>query len=128
MKILKKLLRRNREKSKIDSGEAVLKSRSGIIDEMYGKDEDCVNGEVLKVVYSRDKCKRFIVFSSDKGYVSYIFEKLHISDEEEILYFGRACYWEPTGCNGSVYTDFDEAMEQLVFEPEYKKYFSEEGE
>lgn len=128
MKFFKKSAGKSKKKGDSERTSAALKSWKEIVDEMYDKDLDCVDGEVLEVIYSSDKCKRFIVFLSDKGYVSYVFEKLRMFDEEELLYFGRANYWELSGCSKSIYSTLEDAMKQLVFEPEYRAYFKEDEE
>lgn len=130
MKLFKKLSKRKKEKDQIGGASVALKSRDEIVGEMYGKDEDCVDGKVLKVIYSSDKSKRVIFYLSDKGYVSYIFENLHIFDEEEILYFSRVNYWDLSGSgrNKSLYATLEEAMKQVIYEPEFKAYFAEDDE
>ncbi len=92
-------------------------SREEIIEQMY--DKDLNDEDILKVIYSPDKTRRFIICKTD-GYVTYYFETLCFED----VYGETSAYWTPYfGGTKSIYATLEEAEKQLVFEPEYLAYF-----
>ena len=57
-----------------------------IVEMLYDKSLNCFDDEVVKVIYSKDKAKRYIVLKSDRGFFTYRLEKIYQFDEEEWRY------------------------------------------
>lgn len=123
MKLLKKIFSKKKDISSPPPWEEIIEA-------MYDKDLSFTEGtEVIKVIYSKDKSKRFIILKSDKGFFKYVYEELCLFDEEERMYFHNNeniyAYWSPNDPSFA-YSFFDteeNAFSALISEPEYKKYF-----
>ena len=101
-----------------------------VVEIMYDKQLDSFLDEVVKVIYSKDKTKRYVILRSKKGFLTYGLEVLYAFDEDEWQWIGREKdalpgYWGPSTGVGikSVFEKEDELMKELVCEPEYKCYF-----
>ena len=100
-----------------------------IVEMLYDKSLNCFDDEVVKVIYSKDKAKRYIVLKSDKGFFTYLLEKIYQLDEEEWSY--RSCYdltpafWQVVD-NGrkSIFTSLEDALKEMEQEAEYKIFCS----
>ena len=57
-----------------------------IVEMLYDKNLDFLDSTVKKVIYSKDKSKRYVVLKSDKGFFTYRLEKIYQLDEEEWSY------------------------------------------
>ena len=101
-----------------------------VVEIMYDKQLDSVLDEVVKVIYSKDKTKRYVILKSKKGYLTYGLEVLYAFDEDEWQFIGREKdalpgYWGSSGGRGvtSIFEREEELLRELVCEPEYKCYF-----
>lgn len=101
-----------------------------VVEIMYDKQLDSFLDEVVKVIYSKDKTKRYVILKSKKGFLTYGLEVLYAFDEDEWQFIGREKdalpgYWGPSGGRGvkSVFEREEELLRELVCEPEYKSYF-----
>ena len=97
---------------------------------MYHKQLDCFGDEVVDVLYTPDKTKRFVLLKSDKGYFKFIYEELHSFTGEEWMYVSRGnnplpAIWEPSaGWQGtSLYATLEDTWKELKLSPEYKLYY-----
>ena len=101
-----------------------------VVEIMYDKQLDSFLDEVVKVIYSKDKTKRYVILKSKKGFLTYGLEVLYAFDEDEWQFVGRGKdalpgYWDPSSGRGvkSVFEREEELLRELVCEPEYKCYF-----
>ena len=101
-----------------------------VVEIMYDKQLDSFLDEVVKVIYSKDKTKRYVILKSKKGFLTYGLEVLYAFDEDEWQFIGREKdalpgYWGPSSGRGvkSVFEREEELLRELVCEPEYKSYF-----
>ena len=58
-----------------------------IINHLYDKALQFANDEIIKVIYSNDRSKRFILLKSEKGFYKYIYEEICVYDELDWEYF-----------------------------------------
>ena len=54
-----------------------------IVEMLYDKNLDFLDSKVEKVIYSKDKSKRYVVLKSDKGFFSYRLEKIYKFDDDK---------------------------------------------
>ena len=102
-----------------------------IVEMMYNKNLS-FSETVVRVLYSEDKSKRFVLLKSDKGFYKYTYEEIRVCDEDEwnfICNTENPCpaWWEPMD-RSFAYSFFgteEEAMTALMNESEYKTYFVE---
>lgn len=66
-----------------------LPSWSEAVSVMYNKQLNCFGDELVDVLYTPDKTKRFVLLKSDKGYFRFVYEELHPFTEEEWMYVSR---------------------------------------
>jgi hypothetical protein len=88
--------------------------------------------EIIDVIYSNDKTKRFIVLKSLNGFYKYTYEEICICDKEEwedlnrcnLEYVSHA-WWETKDATFaySFFGTEEEAMLSLRLTAEYKLYF-----
>lgn len=109
-------------------------SHSELADIMCGKQISFVPEiEVVDVIYSTDKSKRFIVHKNDKHLYSYCYEVVELLDEEEYNYI-RMCYgsseeilpanWISRDLGGaSFYDNLETVMKEIHSSYEYNKFF-----
>ena len=107
-----------------------MPSWESVVEIMYDKQLDSVLDEVVKVIYSKDKTKRYVIVKSKKGFLTYGLEVLCAFDEDEWQFVGRGKdalpgYWGPSSGRGvtSIFEREEELLRELVCEPEYKCYF-----
>lgn len=109
-------------------------SQSELADIMYDKQKAFVpEYEVIKVIYSIDRLKRFIVYKNDKHLYSYCYEVVELLDEEEYNYvcmcLGNSAdvlpaNWLPRDSGGaSFYDNLETVMNEIYSSYEYNKYF-----
>lgn len=104
---------------------------SEIVQSLYDKDLSFSDGLTpVRVLYSKDKAKRFIILKSDKGFFKYTYEKIYVYDEYEwhfICNEENACpaCWLPYDYmySYSFFGTEKDAMSALVAESDYKMYF-----
>jgi len=100
-----------------------------IINHLYDKALQFANDEIIKVIYSNDRSKRFILLKSEKGFYKYIYEEICVYDELDWEYFAFVNnaypgWWEPKGPSGhSFFGTEEEAISALQNEDKYKLYF-----
>ena len=101
-----------------------------VVEIMYDKQLDSFLDEVVKVIYSKDKTKRYVIIKSKKGFLSYGSEEIYAFDEDEWQFIGKEKdalpgYWCPLMGSGvkSIFEREEELMKELICEPEYKCYF-----
>ena len=95
--------------------------REEIIELMYGKSLNYVD-EVVDVIYSKDKTKRYVILK-DGNCFTYTYEVLEFYDEEEYKYVGGLpAYWYPSG-GGGIYDSIETVMKELKADPNYKSCF-----
>ena len=100
-----------------------------IVEMLYDKNLDFLDSKVEKVIYSKDKSKRYVVLKSDKGFFSYRLEKIYQLDEEEWSYrcsFDLTpAFWQDVD-NGSksIFSTLEDALNELKQEAEYKFFRS----
>ena len=95
-----------------------------IVEMLYDKNLDFLDLTVEKVIYSRDKAKRYVILKSDKGFFSYRFEKIYQLDDEEWSYRCSfdliPAFWQAVD-NGSksIFSTLEDALKELEKEAEY---------
>ena len=100
-----------------------------LVEMLYDRNLDFTDLTVEKVIYSKDKSKRYVVLKNDKGFFTYHFEKIYQYDEEEWYYLGSPDsmpgYWQEAN-NGSksVFSSRQDAVKGLEQEHEYKLFWS----
>lgn len=107
-----------------------MPSWSEIVEMMYDKCLDVYSREVVRVVYSADKAKRYVVLKDEKGLFTYQPEAIYQFDEDEWKYIysndaALPATWEPiVGFGGkSLFENEEELMKEMKQQPEYKQYF-----
>ncbi len=101
-----------------------------IVEFMYNKGLSFTEDQsVIKVIYSKDKTKRFVVLKSNKGFYTYRYENLFKFDEDEWKYIcntedAEPAYWGESSERAKSFCGTEEdVINCLVSEPEYLKYF-----
>ncbi len=83
--------------------------------------------EVVEVIYSSVKSRRYVVLKSDVGYYTYISERLHARSEDELNYFpddSELGYWLPENDGAKhIFDTYEHAKAELRSEPEYIRNF-----
>ena len=80
---MKKLFRKFRKEKRIVPP---MPEWNEIVEMLYDKNLDFLDSTVEKVIYSKDKSKRYVVLKSDKDFFTYRLEKIYQLDEEEWSY------------------------------------------
>lgn len=87
--------------------------------------------EVIDVLYSGDRTKRFVILKASYGCFKYVYEELRLFDRDELAYFSDQPdavpgYWALSGCFGgaSFYADSESVLNEIRRTPEYRAYFS----
>jgi hypothetical protein len=83
--------------------------------------------EVVKVIYSKENDKRFIIYKTPKGFYKVEFQAVTLLDDDEWNYICNVenaigGYWSPIFYH-SVYGTVEDAVKELEATPEYKQYF-----
>ena len=107
-----------------------IPSWESIVEMMHDKYLDAFASEVIDVICSKDDSMRYVVLKNEKGFFTYQLEAIYQFDEEEWKYIcsnndALPAMWEPFRgiINSSIFENFEERMNSLKFEPEYKRYF-----
>ncbi len=102
-----------------------------VVEMMYDKQLDCFDDEVIRVIYSKDKSKRYLILKKENGILTYLLEYVYQFDDEEWNYISNQenalpAMWEPYHTNWGVshFEKEEELMKELIHEPEYKQFFS----
>ncbi len=98
------------------------------VDMMYDKELDGRIDEVVEVIYSHDRTKRFVFMKSEHGYYKYSYEILYGLTEEEWMYTGSnpdalPAIWEGADGRRSFFDDLQGALDSVKNSPEYKTDF-----
>ena len=100
-----------------------------IVEMLYDKNLDFLDSTVEKVIYSKDKSKRYVVLKSDKGFFTYRLEKIYQLDEEEWSYrcsFDLTpAFWQNVDDGSkSILSTLEDALNELKQEAESKFFRS----
>ena len=101
-----------------------------VVEMMYDKQLDSFLDEVVRVIYSKDKSKRYIILKKESGILTYLLETIYQFDDDEWNYISNQenampAMWERYYKEWA-FSNFEreeELMKELVHEPEYKQYF-----
>ena len=103
-----------------------------IVKSLYGKELNYPDSiKICRVIYSKDKSKRFVVLKSNKGFFKYTYEEVCVLDELDwaslYAYIENITpgWWVPKD-RSFAYSFFgteQEAFEALKCETEYKQFF-----
>ena len=127
MKWLNRLIERKKQTDPIQ-----MPPYNEIVKSLY--DQELTYSEevtVCRVIYSKDKSKRFVILKSDKGFYKYTYEEVCVFDELD--WTSHFCHldnvkpgwWEPKD-RSFAYSFFGtegEALGALKLESEYKQFF-----
>ncbi len=101
-----------------------------IVERLYDQYLDAFAGEVIEVIYSKDKSMRYVITESEKGLFWYGLEAIYQFDEDEWKYIRKSdkalpAMWEAhPDCNyNSFFSSKDDALREINAEPYYKQYF-----
>ncbi|MBQ8719467.1 MAG: hypothetical protein IJY65_00340 [Clostridia bacterium] len=76
MKWLRSIFKKKKEKA------PAMPPYDEIVKALYDKDLDYSDSlKICKVIYSKDKSKRFVVLASDKGFFRYTYEEICVLDK-----------------------------------------------
>ena len=97
---------------------------------MYDKGLDSFAHEVIRVLYSKDKSRRYVVYRIRNNLLQYRLERLFQFDEDEWKYYlcrdnnALPGYWcEDREKPVSVFVKMDDLLKELQSNPEYQQYF-----
>ena len=79
MKKLKDLLLNKKKQQSIPP----IPTIEEIAEELYNKSLSFEDYEVVKVLYNKDKTKRFILLKSSNGFYKYTYEEIYVYDTDE---------------------------------------------
>ena len=121
---MKNLFRKFRKEKRVVSK---MPEWNEIVEMLYDKSLNGFDDEVVRVIYSEDKSKRYIVLKSDKGFFTYRLEKIYQLNEEEWSYRSSfdltPAFWQDVDNRSkSIFTSLDDALKELVQEAEYKHF------
>ena len=101
-----------------------------IVEMMYDKQLDTFADEVVDVIYSKDRSKRYVILKKGNDLLTYQLESIYQFDEDEWNYIGSydnalPAMWEPfRGIAGkSIFNSIKELRNEIENEPEYRQYF-----
>lgn len=125
MNVLEKIFRK---KSRRDV--PVMPTWETIVAMMFDQHLDGYADEVVRVIYSKDKSKRYVILKDDNGFFTYQLEAIYQYDPEEWRYIASnkdalPAMWEPLhGITGkSIFENTEELLKEMSTEPEYQQYF-----
>ena len=103
-----------------------------IVDHMQGKDMSFLADTIVRIILSKDRAKRIIIFRSDQGYYKTLYEEIRVWDEDEWIYFCNdpnryPAYWESVESsinNKSFYGTEEDTIKAVTESHEYKMYFA----
>ena len=103
---------------------------SEIVEMMHDKQLGSFIDQVVRVVYSADHTKRYVVLKNKKGLFTYQLETIYQIDEDEWEYIcsdndALPATWDPFGsiAGKSLFENEEELLKEMKAEPEYKQYF-----
>lgn len=122
---------RHKQKRAIISKEVkCMPNKIELAEIMYNKGMSFCD-EVIDVLYSTDKLKRFVILRNDRGLYKYLYEVVEPFDEEEWKYIGNSedalpAYWITTKefDDISFYDSVEAVMKEIRVHPEYIEYFT----
>ncbi len=119
---MKKLFKRFRKEKRVVPK---MPEWNELVEMLYNKNLEFLDSTVEKVIYSKDKSKRYVVLKSDKGFFNYRFQKIYQYTEEEWSYSSNfdiiPGFWqEADNKNISLFSSFEDALNELEQEAEYK--------
>ena len=119
---MKKFLRKFRKEKRVVPK---MPEWNEIVEMLYDKNLDFLDLTVEKVIYSRDKAKRYVILKSDKGFFSYRLEEIYQLDDEEWSYrcgfdLTPAFWQEVDNGSKSIFSTLEDALKELEQEAEYK--------
>ena len=79
MKKLKDLLLNKKKQQSIPP----IPTIEEIAEELYNKSLSFEDYEVIKVIYNKDKTKRFILLKSSNGFYKYTYEEIYVYDTDD---------------------------------------------
>ena len=100
-----------------------------IVELLYGKQLDYADRQIVDVIYSPDKARRYVITKDEMGFLRYGLEQIVLDDEDTLLYFPPSdeppAYWNPDFSDKSIsiFDDIKSVMRDLKAQPEYKTYF-----
>ncbi len=101
-----------------------------IVEDLYDKSLSFSGYDVIKVVYTKDKTKRFVLLKSNSGFYKYTFEIICVMDEDEwsVCYDVPGeypAYWLPDDRTFafSFFGTEEEAYLSMKQESKYLQYF-----
>ena len=101
-----------------------------IVEMMYDKQLDTFADEVVDVIYSKDRSKRYVILKKGNDLLTYQLESIYQFDEDEWNYIGSydnalPAMWAPfIGIEGkSIFNSIKELRNEIENEPEYRQYF-----
>ena len=101
-----------------------------VVKMMYDQHLDGYSAEVIQVIYSKDKSKRYVILKDERGFFTHQLEAIYQYDPAEWQYIGSnknalPAMWEPVhGMAGkSLFENINELLIGLRAEPEYQQYF-----
>lgn len=126
MGILKRLFGRNKN---FQNTPPRVPTWEEVVETMFDKDLNFTD-EIIKVIYGKDRAKRYVLLKSDVGYYTFCYEELFPFDEDELCYFndGRLGYWQSRNGIKHFFDSAEHALRELMTEPEYKNYFMDSDE
>lgn len=103
-----------------------------IVDHMQDKELSCFADTIVRIILSKDRAKRIIIFQSDHGYYKTAYEEIRILDEDEWNFFCNTpdrypAYWGRVASSinsKSFYGTEDDAVAAIADSHEYKTYFA----
>ena len=119
---MKKFLRKFRKEKRVVPK---MPEWNEIVEMLYDKNLDFLDLTVEKVIYSRDKAKRYVILKSDKGFFSYRLEEIYQLGDEEWSYrcsfdLTPAFWQEVDNGSKSIFSTLEDALKELEQEAEYK--------
>ena len=107
--------------------------REEITEALYDKEMSFTDYEIVKVIYSSDKTKRFIILKSSNGFYKYTYEEICFLDEKEFRnlcndYIEYPAFWETRDKSSatSFFGTENEAFLSMKQESEYILHFDRE--
>ncbi len=101
-----------------------------IAEELYNKSLSFKNYEVVKVIYNKDKTKRFILLKSLNNFYKYTYEEIYVYDRDELnlccnIPDSYPATWIPKDrkFGYSFFGTEQEAYTSMKQESEYLQYF-----
>jgi hypothetical protein len=117
-----------RKKSKPDI--PPMPSWERVVVMMYDRQLEGYAQELVQVIYSKDKSKRYVILKDEKGFFTYQLEAIYPYDPDEWQYRASdqtalPAMWEPFHAiaGKSIFENTEELLIEMKAEPEYQRYF-----